>query len=86
MARKPDPKPRELPLDIVAGHIAGLMQRRRITPLEICKLLGYAQTRTWNTRMSDPSSFTGADLNMICSFFGVTLEQLAHDSMETAVR
>lgn len=59
MARKPDPKPRELPMDIVAGNIAGLMQRRRITPLEICKLLGYAQTRTWNTRMSDPSSFTG---------------------------
>lgn len=42
MARKPDPKPRELPMDIVAGNIAGLMQRRRITPLEICKLLGYA--------------------------------------------
>ncbi len=73
-------------MDIVAGNIAGLMQRRRITPLEICKLLGYAQTRTWNTRMSDPSSFTGADLNMICSFFGVTLEQLAHDGMETGVR
>ena len=35
MARKPDPKPRELPMDIVAGNIAGLMQRRRITPLEI---------------------------------------------------
>lgn len=28
MARKPDPKPRELPMDIVAGNIAGLMQRR----------------------------------------------------------
>lgn len=86
MARKPNQKPPESPMDIVAGNIAGLMQRRRITPLEICKLLGYAQTRTWNTRMSDPTSFTGADLNMICSFFGVTLEQLAHDGMETGVR
>ena len=66
-----------------AYHIAmqiknGLQERHREPPKPT--------PAEWNTRMSDPSSFTGADLNMICSFFGVTLEQLAHDSMETAGR
>ena len=80
MARKPN-KPTETPMDIVAGNVAGLMQRWKVTPLEMCQVLGYAQVRTLNARMDDSSLFTGADLNHICHFFGVTLEQLAHDSM-----
>lgn len=80
MARKPN-KPQETQMDIVAGNIAGLMQRRRITPVEMCQVLGYAQVRTLTARLEDTSLFTGADLNHVCMFFGVTLEQLAHDGM-----
>lgn len=80
MARKPN-KPQETQMDIVAGNIAGLMQRRRITPVEMCQVLGYAQVRTLQSRLEDTSLFTGADLNHVCMFFGVTLERLAHDGM-----
>lgn len=60
MARKPN-KPQETQMDIVAGNIAGLMQRRRITPVEMCQVLGYAQVRTLQSRLEDTSLFTGAD-------------------------
>lgn len=80
MARKPN-KPQETQMDIVAGNIAGLMQRKRITPEEMCQILGYSQVRTLYARLEDTSTFTGADLNHVCMFFGVTLEQLAHDGM-----
>lgn len=80
MARSSN-KPQETQMDIVAGNIAGLMQRKHITPDEICQVLGYAQVRTLTTRLEDTSLFTGADLNHLCIFFGVTLEQLAHDGM-----
>ena len=80
MARNPN-KPKEMPMDIVAGNIAGLMQRKHITPMEMCQVLGYAQVRTLTARLENTSLFTGADLNHLCIFFGVTLEQLAHDGM-----
>lgn len=80
MARSPY-KPKETQMDIVAGNIAGLMQRKRITPMEMCQILGYSQARTLYARMKNPSLFTGDDLNHVCIFFGVTLEQLAHDGM-----
>lgn len=83
MARKTT-KLSETPMDIVAGNIAGLMQRRKVTPLEMCQILGYSQERTLKARLTDTAQFTGADLNHICHFFGVTLEQLAHDGMQSA--
>lgn len=83
MSRKPN-KPKETQMDIVAGNIVNLMQRRRMSREEMCTVLGYNQTRTFNARLEDTSLFTGADLNHICMFFDVTLEQLAHDVMLTS--
>ena len=66
-------------MGIIAGNIAGLMQRRGVSPDEMCQILGIAKRETLNRRFADPGLFTGFDLNHICQFFNVTLEQLAHD-------
>lgn len=78
MPRKPN-KPKETPMDIVAGNIAGLMQRQKVTLCEMGRMLGYADERSMKARMANTTLFTGADLNHICHYFGVTLEQLSHD-------
>ncbi len=81
MAR-PTNKARETPMDIVAGNVAGLIQRHHMNLADVGQVLGYAGDRTMQTRLKDPASFTGSDLNHICQLFGVTLEQLAHDGFE----
>lgn len=78
MPRKPN-KPQETQMGIISGNIAGLMQRRGVSPDEMCQILGIAKRETLNRRFADPGLFTGFDLNHICQFFNVTLEQLAHD-------
>lgn len=83
MAKKSN-QPIETPMDIVAGNIAGMMQRQKITDLQLAQLLGYQQARTIQSKMRDTTLFTGADLNHLCHFFGVTLEQLAHDGLRQA--
>ena len=82
MARGPNSTP-ENPMDILAGNVAALLQRKRIDAEELAQLLGYQASRTIRNRLKDPETFTGADLNLICRFFGITLEQLAHDGMES---
>lgn len=69
----------ETPMDIVAGNIASLMQRNRVSEFSLGLVLGFSDERPFKDRMNDPSKFTGNDLNHICSVFGVTIEQLAHD-------
>lgn len=81
MARKSSNEYPEMPMDIVAGNIAHLMQRKHMSNEELSKVLGYNQVRTLENRMKDPARFTGADLNHICIIFGVTMEQLSHDCM-----
>jgi len=81
MARKPLNQQSEKPMDIVAGNIAHLMQRKHMPAEDLSKALGYSQVRTLSNRMKDPSLFTGADLNHICLIFGITMEQLSRDCM-----
>ena len=69
MARNPN-KPHENPMDILVGDVAGLMQRRKIKPVDLCHVLGYSDARPLSARMNDPSLFTGSDINHICHFFG----------------
>ena len=76
-------KPIETPMDIVAGNVAALIQRNHIDAEELAQLLGYQASRTIRNRLKNPETFTGADLNLICRFFGITLEQLAHDGRES---
>lgn len=76
-------KQQELPMDIVAGNLAALLQRRHMTAENLAALLGYQSARTIQNKLRDPSTFTGGDLNYICRSFGITLEQLAHDGMES---